>query len=136
MLAASLIIGLLLINFSGLKGCYSLPAYVMGNFWFFVLYELIFINIFFFIQEFFYKGFVLFSFASKLGWWSVGVSIAIYCLVAMSSGSLVWQNTPFLILAATGGIVSYKTRSFIYAYLMGILFLIFFDAYLIHILNK
>jgi len=136
MLVVSLIIGILLIHFSGLKGSYSLPAYVMTNFWFFVLYELVFINIFFFIQEFFYKGFALFSFADKLGWWSIGVSFVIYFFMAMSSGSLGWQNTPFLILAATGGIVSYKTRSFIYAYLMGILFLILFDAYLIHILNK
>jgi membrane protease YdiL (CAAX protease family) len=136
MLAVSIAIGLILIFSFNLKKNYILPAYLLNSFWLFLLYEFVLVNFFFFIQEFFFKGFVLFSFLRKLGWVSVLISFAIYFLLILFTGNLNWQIAPMLILAATGGIVSYKSRSFVYAYMMGLVFLVFFDTFLIHILNK
>lgn len=135
MLLLSLAVAFLLIKFSGLKSAYALPAPVTGNFWLFLLYELLAINLFFFLQEFFFKGFVLFSFLEKFSYWSVIFSALIYVGLLVATGGFSWQNSPFLILSLTGGVVAWKTRSFLYAYFMGLTFLIFFDAYLISILK-
>lgn len=133
MLLASLVIGFLLITFSKLKTAYILPPYIMANFWIFLAHELIFANLFLFLSEAFFKGFILFSFAKKFNYWSIAFSFFIYSIIMMLKGNFNWQITPILVLAITGGIVAYKSRSFIYSYLMGLIFMIFFDAYLIYI---
>lgn len=135
MLLVSLIIAFLLITFSKLKTVYLLPSYITASFWLFLVYELIFVNLFFFLQEFFFKGFVLFSFLKKFDYWAIVFSFFVFLILALATGASVWQLAPMLILSITGGIVAYKSRSFIYSYLMGLLFLIFFDAYLIYILK-
>jgi len=135
MLLASLIIAFLLITFTKLKTTYIFPDYIINNFWLFLAYELIFANLFLFLNEAFFKGFVLFSFAKKFNYWSIAFSFIVYSIIITATGNFNWQMAPMLILAITGSIVSYKNRSFIYSYLMGLIFLIFFDAYLIYILK-
>ncbi len=135
MLLVSLLAAFLLIKFTGFKNNYAIPAYALNNFWLFLAYELIFVNIFFVLQEFFFKGFILFSFFERAGWWSVAISSGIFLLVLAFTGSFVWQLVPMIILSITGSIVAYKSRSWIYSYLMGLLFLLLTDAYLISIIK-
>lgn len=135
MLAISLLTAFLLITFTSLKTNYFLSPEIMNNFWIFLVYELIFVNSIFFMYEFFFKGFVLFSFIKKFSYWSILFSVLFYATVSTINSGMKWQLAPALILSITGNIVAYKSRSFIYSYLMGLLFLIFFDAYLIYILN-
>lgn len=135
MLVASLATALLLFHFFGPGTANLLPRYAMLHFGYFLLYELLFVGSLFFLQEFFFKGFVLFTFRQKFSLWSVVFSVLAYLLLLAATSGLVWGSVPFMILSVTGGIVAYKSRSLLYSYIMGLTFLIFFDAYLIYILK-
>jgi len=135
MLTLSLLLSFLLFHFTGLKATYVLPIFVMTNFWFFLLYELLFVSLLVFLQDAFFKGFVLFSFTKKFNYWAIVFSSGLYFIFLALTGNFGWQTTPYIILSLAGGVVAYKSRSFLYAYFMSLFFLIFFDAYLIYILK-
>lgn len=135
MLLISLLLVFLLARFTGLKNNYHIPTYATANFWLFLVYELLFVNISFVMQEIFFKGFILFSFREKLGAWSIVISAGILLLLLTTTGNFVWQLAPIVILSITGSIVAYKSRSWAYSYFMGIIFLLLTDAYLISIIK-
>lgn len=134
-LIISLLLAILLTNLTSFTTGYSLPVRVVENFWAFLVYELVITNMLFFLQEAFFKGFVLSIFRAKFGFYAIAISAVLFSLFLFLSGNLSWQTAPLLILSVTGGILAYKTRSFIYSYLMGLVFLIIFDAYLIYIIK-
>jgi len=136
MLLALGILAGLLFHFFSFEKYVSLPNYVLHNFWLFVFYELVLINILFFITEFFFHGFLLSSLQQKLGVWSILLQFLILFIFASALETPSLKSLPSLAISLIGGFVSYKTKSFIYAYLGGFLFIFFFDAYIIHILNK
>jgi hypothetical protein len=132
MLFTSLLVVYLMINYTDFKKSYALTDYIANNFWIFLIYELIVVNILLFIQSFFYQGFVLFTFFKKLDYWSVFVQFFLYLLFIFVLGNFSWQLAPFIILSFTGGWVAYKSHSFIYSYIMGLLFVIILDSYIIY----
>jgi hypothetical protein len=132
MLFVSLLIAYLLLNYTGFKKEYGLAAYIVDNFWIFLIYELVLVNILLFIQNFFYQGFVLFTFFKKMDYWSVFVQFMLYILFILVLGNFSWQLAPFIILSLTGGWVTYKSHSFVYSYIMGLLFIIILDSYIIY----
>lgn len=132
MLLISLLIAYFLISYTGFKKNYILPTYVVNNFWFFTTYELILVNILLFVQNFFYQGFALFTYFKKLSHWSIIIQAFLYLAFVIILGNFSWQLAPFIILSFTGGWVAYKSRSFIYAYVMGLLFIIILDSYIIY----
>jgi membrane protease YdiL (CAAX protease family) len=111
---------------------YVVPWAVVENFKTFLLYELIFVNLFIFICEFFFRGFIMFSFLKKLGYWSIFLQFIIFLLVFFLSGNLGWQFFPFLAISFFSGIITYITRSIVYAYAFSFLFVIILDSYLIY----
>jgi len=133
MLIVSCLIVFLLIHFFQFETKYFLRAYLAQSFWIFLFYELVLVNFLLFINEFFFKGFLLFIFAEKLGHWAIAIQFLAYLLFLIFASSLAWQIAPMIILALTGGIVTYKSKSFIYSYLMGLVFLIILDSYIIYI---
>jgi len=132
MLFVSGLIIFLLLHFFDFEQKYLLPTYLAQSFWSFLFYELILVNFLFFIQEFFFKGFFLFLFAKRFGFWSVFLQGLLFTLFILATRT-VWQSVPMLILAFTGGVVAYKTKAFLYSYVMGLFFLIFLDAYIIYL---
>jgi len=133
MLAASFLIIFFLIRFSDFENNYLIPAYLAKSFGLFLFYELVVTNFILFIYEFFFKGFLLFLLARKLGFLAVFIQALTFILFMTIVGIMDWKMVPAAILAFTGGIVAYKSRSFIYSYLMGLVFILFLDAYIIHI---
>lgn len=123
-----------LIRFAGFSVNYKVSPIAANNFIFFLLYELIFLNIFFFLQEFFFKSFVLFSFR-KFGAWAVFIQTGLYLLSLILTGKFSWQTLPFMFISFFGGIVVYKTRSFFYSYFFGLSFIILLDAFIIHLIK-
>jgi hypothetical protein len=111
---------------------YHLNPLVANRFWFFVLYEFVFLNIFFFAQTFFYQGFVLYAFR-RFGAWSVAIQAGIYFLVLALASTFSWQSAPFIFWALAGGTAAYKSRSFAYSYIFGLLFIIMLDAWMIRL---
>jgi len=133
MLIVSIITISILFNFFDFANNYFLPAYLASNFWLFLFNELVLTAIIMFINVFFYQGFILFSLIKKFGLASAIIQALFLTLLVISTSTLNWKLAPTIILSFTGGIVTYKTRSFIYAYLMSLIFMISLDAYIIHI---
>lgn len=136
MLAASLAMAYLILQLPSMKHSYHLPVYVPKNFWIFLIYELIVVNVYFFVSDFFWKGFVLFIFSEKFRYWSIAIQSAIVIGASILNGDFYWKFAALPILSLTGGIVSYKSKSFIFSYIMSLLFIIILDSYLIYNLNK
>lgn len=133
MFAVSFLLIFLLIRFKNFDKIYLIPAYLANNFGLFLFYELALVNFLLFINEFFFKGFLLFTLAQKIGLWSVLIQALVYILFILAVGDLAWQIAPMLILSITGGIATYKSKSFVYSYLMSLAFLIILDSYIIYI---
>jgi membrane protease YdiL (CAAX protease family) len=133
MLLVSFLILFILLHFYNFAQNYLIPAYLAQNFWSFLFYELILVNFLLFIQEFFFKGFLLFLFAKHFGLWSVILQSLIFILFLVTTSSLNWKLAPILILSVTGGVVAYKSKSFIYSFVMSLFFLIVTDAYIIYL---
>lgn len=136
MLIISLLIAFLFIKFTPFGKQYSILPQVVNNFWLFLIYMLIFVNFLLFLQEYFFKGFLLFSLEKNMAWKAIVIQVIIYLLSIMITkkgiNQEMWQSIPLLIQSVTGGIIAYKSRSMIYSYISGLLFLILLNSYIIH----
>jgi hypothetical protein len=131
MLLVSLVLMLFPIYFFDFAHKYALPKYINRVFWLFLIYELGLVNFVLFIYEFFFKGFLLFLLDRKIGYWSIIIQALVFILFLISTRMISWQLVPMIILAFTGGVTAYKSRSFIYSYLMSLFFMLILDAYMI-----
>jgi len=132
MIAASALISFAYIRSAGFEDNYQLPGYVINSFWYFVLYELVFVNFFLFIYEFFFRGFVLFSLKATFGLWAILAQVIIFWGSLLVTKNFTWAQSPAIILALFSGILAYKSKSFIYSYAASMIFMLLLDAYLIH----
>jgi len=131
---SGLIIFYLLIRFAGFSSHYHLNPLVENSFGLFLLYELVFLNIFFFAQEFFFKGFVLFSYR-QFSYWAILIQSGIYFSLLGLTKNFSWQTMPIMFISLVGGFVTFKTKSFMYSYIFGLLFIMILDAYIIHLVR-
>lgn len=115
---------------------YKIPAYVAGNFWLFLSYELILINIFLFSYEFFWRGFVLFTFSPRLGPWAIAIQATLFIVFSLVNNDFSWKYYSLPLLSIASGVISYKSKSLIYSYVMSLVFIIILDSYIIYSLNK
>jgi hypothetical protein len=131
----SLLLFFMLLRFYPSPDTRSLPNAVVTNFWAFLFYELIIINSLFFLQQFFVQGFVLFFLKEKFGAWSVIISFLILLIFLLIGGSPSLADLPLLVFFLTANFASYKSSSFIYSYVAGLLFFVSTHAYLIHLIK-
>lgn len=124
---------LFLIKFTDFQSNYHLSRAIKNNFNAFLFYELITFNFLFLIQEFFFKGFVLFSLRSKFKFWSILITALIYCAALFIEKSFIWQAAPLIFYAFFGTFLTYKSKSLWIAYLTGLISLISMDSFLIYI---
>ena len=113
-----------------------MPAYISANFWVFLAYELILLNLLFFLQTFFFQGFLLFSFMQKLGAKAILIPIATYGGIILFSGGFTPKLIPSIFIFIIGTAVSFKNKSFVYAYAAGFFLQFIFDAYLIYLFKN
>ncbi len=136
MLLVSLLAIYAVINYTDFTENYALSSLVVNNFWFFLFHMLIIVNFFLFLQEYFFRGFVLFSFAPIASFWTIFIQAGIYFItILIAKGGFqpeIWTLVPFIIISITGGVTAYKSKSMIYSYLSGLLFLILLNSYLIY----
>jgi hypothetical protein len=124
-----------LIRYTGFAQAYELPIFIKINFGYFLLYEMVLINLLFLSQEIFFKGFLLSVLREKLGYWSILIQSIVFLFPLMILSSYFMGTLPMVAISLLGGFVAYKSRSFVFSYLSGLIFLIFLDAYIIFI-NK
>ena len=133
LLAFSLLLFYLFLNYSGFQAGYKLPAEVISSFWSYLLYELIIVNFIFFIHDFFFRGFMLSFFQKKFQYWSILIQAGSYSFVLLLTKSFSWEVFPMILFSITGGILAYKTKSFLYSYFMNFFAIIILDAYIIYL---
>lgn len=127
MLIASLFFAFVITKTS-FAGVFALPIGVQTDFSLFLTYELILANFVLFALEFFFHGFVISIFSTRFKNWAIIFSALLFIIFLLLTNNARWE-----VIALTGAVVAYKSRSFFYSYLMSLLFMIFFDSYLIFI---
>lgn len=109
----------------------EMPRFIVENFGWFLLYELLIVNLYLFSFEFFFRGFLITVFPLNWRMWSVYLQAAVFGIFAALSGATPTQIVSDVILAAGAGIVMQKTGSIFYAYSAAIFSTFILDAYLI-----
>ncbi len=132
MLVILLVISFVLIKKFNFSEKYVLNELVVVNFWAFIFYEMVFINILLFVEECFFRGFMLFTFERKIGFWSIFLQAVVSIILISASEGSFYQSLPGMMTAVTSGIIAAKSRSFFFSYLTAILFSIIFNSYIIH----
>jgi len=127
-----LVIFFLLYSYTDFKKNYLLSSYIVHNFWIFLLYELILANIFVFIQEFFWRGFVLLYFSKKIGLLAILLQFFLYVLILIPTGNSFWQMAPTLVISLFSGIIVYKSRSIFYSWAIALFSLVILDSFIIY----
>jgi hypothetical protein len=135
MLILSLAMAFAIMKIPSLKNSYHLPSYIKQNFGLFVVYELVLVNILLFTQEFFWRGFVIFSYSKSFFYWSVLIQVIFFMIFSYFSADISWKYFSLPILALTAGITAYKSQSLIFSYAMSLLYMILLDSYLIYSLK-
>ncbi|MFA6047412.1 MAG: lysostaphin resistance A-like protein [Parcubacteria group bacterium] len=115
-----------------LANSYALPGYVVDNFWYFLLYELVFANISIFCLEFFLRGFVLFTFSVRFSWWAIFIQSLLYLFFLIYYKNSFGQAAYATALSTVLGFVAWRTRSIAYSYAIILISSFIIDAYLIH----
>ena len=123
----------LLMTKTSFLSSYEVLVSMTKDFSIFLLMTLVFFNFILFIQEYFFHGFILSFFSLYIGKWAILIQFGIYFLTILIFKQNLWNFFPSLILSLTGGVTAYRTQSMVYSYLSGLLFLIFFNAYLVYL---
>lgn len=121
-----------LFTYTSLQKKYLLPDNVVAKFPFFLLYELFLMNILLFSYEFFYRGFLLSAFSEKFGYWAILFQGIISILFFTLSNGFFWQFCALNALSFTNGFLAYRSKSFIFPYILSLLFIIIMDSYIIY----
>lgn len=135
MLIVSLLITFVLVKLTDFTLNYKIASSVTGSFWIFLLNMLVFSNLLIFLQEYFFRGFVLSAFLREIGAYAILAQAGIYFAIVIAQrgfGKDLWQMAPMIIMSFTGGITAYKSRTMLYSYISGLLYFILLNAYLIH----
>lgn len=132
----SLLVGALMIlyiafNYSPFLSNYKLPIEIVDNFYYFIIYELIFVLILSFIYQFFYGGFIISIYESSIGIYSTIVSAFVFWGMVLFSGSNFWISLPFLIFMPLAGIITQKSGSIWYSTITQFIFVIITDVFFI-----
>ncbi len=139
MLILSLVIAYIFIRYTSFAVHYPLSSLIINNFWGFLIYILVFLNLSLFLQEYFFHGFILTNFARKLSYKSILVQAGLYLIIILlmpgNFHQLLWQSIPFIIVIFTGGVTAYKSKSIIYSYFSGLLFFLIVTSYLVYLIK-
>jgi len=135
-LAGSFLILLLFYQYMGLAEKYYIPQSAIQNFGIFAFYEIVIVGFFIALYEFFFRGFIMFSFLKKWKATSIILQFAAFLLFLIIMKDFNWGSTNYIIASFFSGIVVYKSRSLLYSYLFSLLFIIIGDAIYINSLIR
>lgn len=127
----ALLILYILFNYTNFTNEYFIPTRVAQEFKFFLLYELLLVGFFTILYEFFFRGFVMFSFSEKIGYSSVVIQFLLLVLFYFFTGNMNWSVVSYIIIAPLAGWVAYKSQSLLYSLVVNLLFIIIVDTVII-----
>lgn len=126
--ACFLIMGILfyvVFKYTNFKETYFLGEYKMINsFWYLFVYEFVIVNLFVFLYEVFFRGFLMFYFKNKFDIFAVFIQFLLF-IVFLDLLERVSMDYVFYIMASLlSGLIAYKSKSLVYSYLFSIIVLI------------
>lgn len=134
-LVLSLLIIYILFNYFSFAENYSLPDILKNSFRFFVLYEIFIVGFFSALYEFFFRGFVQFSFFQKIGYWTILVQFLLFVGLFWATGNLNGLIVPFIIISPFSAYTVLKSRSILYSFSATLIFIILVDAFAIKLVK-
>lgn len=122
----------LLYYYTGFKKSYILPDLIIHNFWNFLVYELLIANFLILLLEFFFCGFVFFSFYEYTNRLAILVQFILFTGIAILFFGFSWQIFPALVISLFSGIIVYRSQSILYSYVFALLSFIILDSFIIY----
>jgi membrane protease YdiL (CAAX protease family) len=126
---------IVVIKYTKFLSYYSLPAYVVNSFSFFLVYELFLVSIAVIVYGFFFNGFVYFICEPFFKKWSIIIQSMLFLILVLLIGTSKWSFLPYLIFSLFAGIIVFKSRSIFYALVAQFLVIILLDTYIIYLLR-
>lgn len=118
----------LVFNYTDFKESYYLGKYkLIKNFWYLFFYEFLLVNLFVLLYEFFFRGFIMFYFEKKFGFYTVFVQFLFFILFLDILELLNLDYIFYVFTALLAGLIAYKSRSLVYSYFFSIIVLVVAD---------
>lgn len=118
----------LVFNYTDFKESYYLGKYTLiKNFWYLFLYEFLAVNLFVLLYEFFFRGFVMFYFEKKFGFYTIFIQFLFFILFLDILEQLNMDYIFYLFTSLMAGLIAYKSRSLVYSYFFSIIVLVMAD---------
>ncbi len=114
---------------------YLAKSSLRENFVYFLLYEFLAVNFFVFLYEFFFRGFVMFYFAKRIGAYAIIFQFLIFLLFLDISNQLNLSSAYYMIIAPFAGLIAYRSNSLLYSYLFSIITVVVGDLVFIKLMT-
>ncbi len=126
----------ILIYFFGFLRNYSIPIFITKSFLNFIMYEFLLSALFVLIYEFYFRGFILFIFKTKLEFWAILVQALIFLILVLVIGySSLFLFLPYLIFTPFAGFIALKSRSILYSGISQFLIILILDTLIVGIIS-
>lgn len=112
---------------------YSIPAFIIKNFFNFLFYEFVLSLAFVYMYEFYLRGFILHIFKEQTGYFSIVLQFMIFLILIFfnNRGSFI-QFVPYLVVAPFSGYIAYKSKSIIYSGMLQFMVLLGICVAIVH----
>lgn len=122
--------------FFGFLKNYSIPIFITKSFLNFIVYEFLLTALFVLIYEFYFRGFILFIFKTKLEFWAILVQALIFLILVLVIGySSLFLFLPYLIFTPFAGFIALKSRSILYSGISQFLIILILDTLIVGIIS-
>src|SRR4030042_2849593 len=123
-LLMALLVFYILFHYTSLFQKYPLPNLVAKRFAFFILYEILLTGLFAFLYEFFFRGLATLCLSGVLGRWPIAFQFVLFTAFFFIAGELDRSIILFSIISPFAGITAYQSRSLLYSFGFGLIFII------------
>jgi len=115
---------------------YSVPVFILNNFWNFMFYEFIVVFLFVLMYEFYFRGFILFVFESRFKYWAILIQALIFLVLALSIRDVsLYLLMPYLFFSPFAGLIAIKSKSIIYSLCSQFLIIFFLDFLVLRMIS-
>ncbi len=114
-------------NTSFKESYYLASSNIKNNFLYLMAYELLAVNFFILLYEFFFRGFVMFYFAKRIGGYAIIFQFLIFLLFLDVTNQLNLSFVYYILIAPFAGLIAYRSNSLVYSYLFSIMSVIVGD---------
>ena len=125
-------LGVYLFDFFRKRG---VPETIVFSFKNFLFYETILVLPVIFIYDLFFRGFIVSTLKTKLGYWVIALQTVLFFGLVFGSGSFSFSIIPFLINAPLVGWLAYKSESILYSTLFQFVALVILDTGMIFLIK-